>query len=179
MMAGRNSFGVWSALMLITCERGTMMSRTCRSATWMAPSTMASASLSSSLFWWAPRSTSSNSSRFLGSWAKAWVIFPNQDFCPLIDRSSLMSLTRRSFGCPWGLVFGIGVGMTQFGQRLAFESFHLVGFGIIDVVIAQQVQAAVDDQVRPVRLQGLALFGGLACHHGYADHQVAQQRDVQ
>src|SRR5471030_165552 len=63
----------------------------------MAPSTMASASLSSSLFWWASRSSSSSSWRFFGSWAKAWVSLPSHDFCPLLDRSSLIALTRGPF----------------------------------------------------------------------------------
>src|SRR3989338_4499888 len=179
MIAGRNSLGVWPALMLTICERGTMMSRTCRSATWIAPSTMARASLSSSLFWWASRSSARSSWRFFGSWAKAWGIFPSQDFCPLLDRSSLMRVYSVSLARWWSFVVGVGVGMTQLGEQLLFQAFHFEGFGFVHMVIAEQVQAAVDDQMSPVGVQGLALFGRFAGDHCDADHQVAEQRDIQ
>ncbi|MNN33252.1 hypothetical protein D3C81_1470040 [compost metagenome] len=69
--------------------------------------------------------------------------------------------------------------MTQFSQQFSFQCFHFLGLIVVDVVVAQQVQATVDDQVRPVGVERLALFGGFALDHGDADHQVAQQRDVE
>ncbi|MNP42544.1 hypothetical protein D3C76_1363160 [compost metagenome] len=47
------------------------------------------------------------------------------------------------------------------------------------MVVTKQMQAAVDHQVRPVGLEFLALLGGFALDHRHADHQVAQQRDVE
>ncbi|MNP17904.1 hypothetical protein D3C76_1103540 [compost metagenome] len=47
------------------------------------------------------------------------------------------------------------------------------------MVVTKQMQAAVDHQMRPVGLECLALLGGFTLDHGHADHQVAQQRDVE
>ncbi|MNR10673.1 hypothetical protein D3C85_1269360 [compost metagenome] len=69
--------------------------------------------------------------------------------------------------------------MTQFGKQRSFQGFHFFGLIIVDVVVAQQVQATVDHQVRPMGLQRLALFGRFALDHLDANHQVAQQRDIQ
>ncbi|MNH45973.1 hypothetical protein D3C79_1085810 [compost metagenome] len=41
------------------------------------------------------------------------------------------------------------------------------------------MQAAVNHQMRPMGLELLALFSGFALDHGHADHQIAQQRDVE
>ncbi len=69
--------------------------------------------------------------------------------------------------------------MTQFRQQFTFQCFHFFRFGVVDVVVAEQVQAAVDHQVGPVGLQRLALFQGFAGDHRGADHQVAEQRDIE
>jgi hypothetical protein len=44
------------------------------------------------------------------------------------------------------------------------------------MVVAEQVQHAVDDHVRPVGDRRLALLGGLALDHRGADDQIAEQR---
>ena len=49
-------------------------------------------------------------------------------------------------------VVGIRVRVTQFGKQRSFQCFHLFGLIVFDVVVAQQVQATVDDQVGPVGL---------------------------
>ena len=71
-------------------------------------------------------------------------------------------------GLPRGCLFivCIRVGVAQFGEQVLFQAFHLFGFSVVDMVVAEQVQAAVDHQVGPVRLQALALFGGLALDLG-------------
>ena len=58
--------------------------------------------------------------------------------------------------------FTVGIGVAQFSEQLAFQFFHLLGFVIFQMIVAEQVQAAMDDQMRPVRLGGLALLGGFA-----------------
>ena len=90
-------------------------------------------------------------------------------FCPLIDRSSLMSLTQESCKCPVRANLQHRVGVPQFSQQLALQCFHLLGFGIFDVIVAEQMQAAMDNQMRPVRVEGLALFRCLALDHRHAD----------
>src|SRR5690606_35005472 len=173
MTEGRNSRGVWAALMVLICDRGIMMSRTCISATCKAPSMIASASTTRTSLRWASRSSSSSSWRLRGSWTKAWVSLSSQDFCPVLDRSSFMGCYSSLFN------FKVGIGDAQFGQQLAFQCFHGLGFVLFNVVMTQQMQAAMDDHMGPVCLRRLALLGGFPVDHGHADDQITQQRDLQ
>ncbi|MNF06929.1 hypothetical protein D3C80_2069840 [compost metagenome] len=47
------------------------------------------------------------------------------------------------------------------------------------MVVTKQMQAAVNHQVCPMGLELLALFGGFTLDHRHADHQIAQQRNVE
>ena len=69
--------------------------------------------------------------------------------------------------------------MTQFGKQRSFQCFHFLGFLVIYMVVTKQMQAAVNHQVSPMGVQRLALLGGFTLDHGHADHQIAQQRDVE
>ncbi|MCY1456060.1 hypothetical protein D9M71_732550 [compost metagenome] len=69
--------------------------------------------------------------------------------------------------------------MAQFSKQFPLQLFHFFRFCVFDMVVAEQMQAAVDDQVRPVRRQRLGLLRRLAGDHRGADHQIAEQRDVQ
>jgi hypothetical protein len=58
---------------------------------------------------------------FAGSWVheqKPGSVLFSQDFCSLLDRSSLMFSARGSF------IVGVRVGMTQFGHQGGFQCFH-------------------------------------------------------
>ena len=69
--------------------------------------------------------------------------------------------------------------MTQFCKQRSFQRFHFFGFVVIYMVVAQQMQAAVNHQMGPVGLKFLALFSRFALDHRNADHQVPQQWDIQ
>ena len=59
----------------------------------------------------------------------------------------------------------------------AFFGFHLFGFGVLFVVVAEQVQNAVDEEVRDLVEEGAGLaltVGGLQ-----ADDDVAEDGGVQ
>src|SRR5690606_615667 len=73
---------------------------------------------------------------------------------------------------------GVGIGQAEAGQDLPLQLLHGLGLLLVLVVPAQQVQGAGDGQVGVVRRQRLALFGSLAGHDRRADHQVAQQREL-
>src|SRR5690606_10476863 len=72
----------------------------------------------------------------------------------------------------------VRVRQPQAGEDLPLQLFHGLGLLVVLVVPAQQVQGAVHGEVGVVRGQGLALLGRLARHHRRADHQVAQQREL-
>lgn len=69
--------------------------------------------------------------------------------------------------------------MTQLCKQRSFQCFHFFGFIVIYMVVTKQMQAAVNDQMRPVGLYFLALFRRFALHHCYADHQIAEQGNVE
>lgn len=70
-----------------------------------------------------------------------------------------------------GSVHGQGAGQTAFGELLHGPGLLLVG----QVVVAQQMEDAVDDQAQEVLLGVQAVFLGLAPGGVHADHHVAQQ----
>ena len=45
------------------------------------------------------------------------------------------------------------------GKSEDFQGFHLFGVVIVDMVVTQQMEYAVDDHMRPVRFHGFVLFG--------------------
>jgi hypothetical protein len=53
------------------------------------------------------------------------------------------------------------------------RGFHAPRIGGALVIVALQVQHAVDDEMRAVRPEGLALCAGLAPQHRNAQHEVA------
>ncbi len=69
----------------------------------------------------------------------------------------------------------VGILDAQLGQDVAFELLHGLGLAFVLVVPAEQVQGAVDGEVGVVGGQRLALFLGLAGDDRRADHQVAEQ----
>ncbi len=69
----------------------------------------------------------------------------------------------------------VGVADAQSGQNANFQGFHAPGLGGRCVIVAEQMQYAVDGQVRPVLARALALFGGFAGDNRRANHQVAEQ----
>ena len=69
--------------------------------------------------------------------------------------------------------------VVQSGQDARLQRFHLRCLVGVDVIVAEQVQGAVNQHVGPVRLQGLVLFGCFADHDLGAHHDIAQQRQFQ
>ena len=60
-------------------------------------------------------------------------------------------------------------------QQFGFKGFHFFGFAIVDVVVAHEVEDAVDGEVGVVLFGGFALFGGFFEDDLRADDEVAVQ----
>src|SRR3546814_13448574 len=71
-----------------------------------------------------------------------------------VARRSLRGLV----GFPLVLANEIGIGKAQIGHRLALDLLHSLGLQVVDMVVAEQVERAVDDQVRRVILGRQVLF---------------------
>ena len=125
------------------CPRGTMMSRTCRSATSSTPSSMVSASSSSS-----PRSLASRSMRdevlaILRLAREICVILFSQR--PVAFRSFDMLLSSSSSGDrDW---------RSRAPEHGDLAALHAARIGVALVVVADQMQRAVHDEMRPMRAQ--------------------------
>src|ERR1035441_6748706 len=148
------------------CERGTMMSRTCMSATANTPSIITSASPLNRPRSLASRRSSMSSARSRGS--------------PDID--CVMRLNQRPV-LPWGgsdmgdqdTRSGIRIQKAKPIKDLNLPYLHLFGLGTPFMVEAHEVQDPMDRHVRPVRRGGFTLSFGFMRHHQRAKHQLAQK----
>ena len=150
--SGMNSAGSSSIDTTSICARGIMMSRTVISDTCSTPSIIDSASASSSLRSKAPCRSSSSSSRSSGSRVR------NAD-----SRSSSVGLSacrsRRRPSVSGGAAARprVGVGDAERGEDRGLARLHRARGAVGVVVVALQVQHAVDDEVRAVVGERLAL----------------------
>src|SRR5262245_2895037 len=143
-----------------TCARGTMMSRTCISETVSAPSMIDSASASSRLREYAERSRSTSCSRSPGSRMSS------------DDRRSSRLGRDGSF---IGAASFYRVRVTETGAREQADlfAFHALGFPFLFMLVATQVQQAVQHQVRVVGAEIFALHARFPRDDGMAQHHVA------
>src|SRR5882672_899532 len=138
------------------CERGTMMSRTCVSATSSTPLIIDSASASMIPRSLATRRSSISRSRSRGS-------LP----LPCVRRRNHRPVVL------WGSSL-IRVGIAQTPEYSGLPAFHAPGFVGLFVIIPEQVQGSVHDHVRPVLRQRLVLLARLAGDDRGTHHQVAE-----
>src|SRR5512146_614817 len=135
------------SLMSITSnwERGTMMSPTCISETFSAPSMIDSGSASSRLRWWAERSSVISCSRSSGSRSSS------------AERRS-SRLGRDGSFMRVASFYRVGVVESETAQNADLGPFHARGMRLLLVVVALQVQHAVHHQVGVVRREGFSLL---------------------
>jgi hypothetical protein len=70
----------------------------------------------------------------------------------------------------------IGVGNSQFGQYCRSRAFHLLGFAIIHVIIAEKMKKSVRHKMGKVIAKGNTHLVGFARHRVARKRQIAQQR---
>src|SRR6478672_9389673 len=70
----------------------------------------------------------------------------------------------------------IGVGDSQSSERPYLTRLHVRGIDIFEMVVAEQVERAVDDQMRRMLLHADALFGSLGCAGAVREDNVAKQK---
>ena len=73
------------------------------------------------------------------------------------------------------VTISIGIGKSAACQDLSLQAFHSLRLCFLEVIEAQQVQRAMDQHVRPMCPDSLALLLGFASHHGSADDEIAQR----
>src|SRR6185503_12872685 len=160
MICGMNfSTGSWIS-MKSTWARGTMMSRTCISETVSAPSMIESASASSRLREYAERKRCTSCSRSPGSRMSS------------DDRRS-SRLGREGSFIAAGSFYRVRITEARACEQAYFLARHALGFPFLFMLVAAQVQQAVQHHVSIVRGEGLALCARLAGDDGMAEHQVA------
>ena len=146
------------------------MSRTVVSDTDSTPSIIDSASPSTSLRSKAPRMMATRSSRSSGS-----RISSAESRSSSVGLSWPGSFLSSSMGS-WASARGVRVGEPEGGQDRGFPRLHHRGVGVPFVVESLQVQHAVDNQVRVMVGERLALRGRLPPHDRRAEHDVAGAR---
>src|SRR5215510_3170421 len=143
-----------------TCARGTMMSRTCISETVSAPSMIESASASSRLREYAERSRSTSCSRSPGSRISS------------DDRRS-SRLGREGSFIAAASFYRVRVTEARARQQPDLEALHALGFPFLFMLVAAQMQQAVQHEVRIMGGQHFPLRARLAGNHRMAQHHVA------
>src|SRR5262249_303561 len=143
-----------------TWARGTMMSRTCISETVSAPSMIESASASRRLREYAERSRCTSCSRSPGSRMSS------------DDRRS-SRLGREGSFIAAGSFYRVRVTESHARQQPDLEALHALGFPFLFMLVAAQVQQAVQHEMSVMRGQRLALPARLARDNGVAEHHVA------
>src|SRR3954468_1311603 len=143
-----------------TWARGTMMSRTCISETVRAPSMIESASASRRLREYAERSRCTSCSRSPGSRMSSE------------DRRS-SRLGREGSFIAAGSFYRVRVTEAHARQQPDLEAFHALRFPFLFMLVALQMQQAVQHQVRIMRGERLSLLARLAGDHRVAKHHVA------
>src|SRR6056297_2520857 len=176
----------WSFSRTTIWERGIITSRTWVAETSSTPSSMACSSGSNMSPAWASLMMLRISSRPLGSPRSAFSRRLNRPGGsePLLlgGLSSVMIPIEAAqiapswilYQCPWISILPVRVRIAQFREDLPLEAFHAGGLLRRLVVVAGQMQGAVDDHVAPVALRRLALLGRLPRHHRRTDHEVPQ-----
>lgn len=68
--------------------------------------------------------------------------------------------------------------ITESGHDATFQCFHSFGFILVNMVMTQQMQHAMNDHVRPVRTGGFTLFPRFLLHDVGTHDQIAQHPQV-
>jgi hypothetical protein len=71
---------------------------------------------------------------------------------------------------------GIGIGDTKALENVDFAAFHPCGVGLLLVIVAHEMQGPVNDQMRPVGVEGYALLVRLTCNQWRTDGKIAKKR---
>src|SRR5512138_1674880 len=149
--------------------RGIMMSRACVSATSSTPCNIVNSSGARMPRSRNPARNSTIWSRSLTS-PRPWTSLAHQPDTP-VSLGFVSSDIER-------ILTRIGVRKPERGEQLALARLHRGGFGAGLVVVTPKMQHPVHDHVRPVRTGRLALLARLPLHHGGADYEVAERRQL-
>src|SRR5580704_7407707 len=162
------------------CTRGIMMSRTCRSPTASAPSSIANASASSTPRCCASDNTSISWPRSLRPAAARLRVMRmrQRPLAAVLAAGVVLSFAMRAPILLSFAPFNVRVGDTEPAQHAHFASLHALRVALALVIIAHEVQQTVYHHVGPVRPYVLFLRSRFGAQHSRTDHQVAEHTAI-
>src|SRR5258706_3055044 len=148
-----------------------MMSRTCISETCSAPSIIDRASASRRFLSNAECSSLSSCSRSSGSRISSAESRSSKE--GLSDSSMLAAGSCPDAHPDASPRIVVGIRITEFGEKLLFQGFHVCGFAPTGVPMPLEMQQSVHYQMREMGIQGLSLGERFTCDDGVAKDDVA------